>query len=175
MERGAGKKKGAGGRLQASFTLEAALIVPLLLAVIFMTLQLALYLHDSVWAEAWVRQRAWQLSLAAEGGEAETLPRSQTAEEGNRKNLQQDEEENHKVAEDALELPLPVLRLADYAEGEGGGEVWFEASFNVNTVAAFGRLIYDGQPLETSRRAAERVIDAPGFLRIAGAILEGGE
>ena len=45
--------------LAGSFTIEAALLIPLLLSVIFMILQLTLYLHDMVWTEAWIGWQAW--------------------------------------------------------------------------------------------------------------------
>ena len=144
--------------LAGSFTIEAALLIPLLLSVIFMILQLTLYLHDMVWTEAWIGWQAWQMFVEAEGGSAESGTED----------------------EEGFPVPaLPVLRFAGSETGRTSGvaedRVWIAASFDVNTVAGFGALIFEGQPSSVQKQAQERVTDTPGFMRLAGAILEGDE
>jgi len=56
-------------RLRASFTIEAALIVPVVLALVFLGLGTILYLHDRVWAQAWAYEQAWWTRMEEESGE----------------------------------------------------------------------------------------------------------
>ncbi len=49
---------------EGSFTIEMALVIPLMLAMMCLILQVVLYAHDTVWVDAWIctinQERCWQ-------------------------------------------------------------------------------------------------------------------
>lgn len=61
------KKSGLPSRLSASFTVEAAFIVPILFAIILGLLQLGLMLHDRVAAEGLINDTLFQVREQLEG------------------------------------------------------------------------------------------------------------
>lgn len=140
------KKTREKSALSGSYTIEAALIVPLLLAVILLFLQVVLYLHDTVAAEAWLYEETWKLRW------------------------NQEQDSNVFAAETAP--TLPVLR---YEEAETTSH-WFqtrrEVVFRVEQMPRFVDMIFDGQPGEVQKRSTETRYQPAWFLRITGAILD---
>ena len=134
-----------GKAYRASLTIEAAILVPLILAVIFLLLQVVLYLHDMVRSSAWLHESAWELRWGQESGES--LP-----------------------AEAAPELA--VLRCTNSSMEQGGRSCRAGAEFRVCLLPPFVTVLFTGQPDALQRQVTESVMDTPAFLRIAGAILE---
>lgn len=140
-------RSGLPGRraYRASLTIEAAILVPLILAVIFLLLQVVLYLHDMVRSSAWLHESAWELRWSQESGES--LP-----------------------AEAAPELA--VLRCTSSSMEQSGRSCRAGAEFRVCLLPRFVTILFTGQPDALQRQVTERVMDTPAFLRIAGAVLE---
>lgn len=132
----------------ASFTLEAAILVPLILAVIFLLLQTALYLHDSVRASAWLHEQAWGLRWSIESGQ----------------------EPEGTLAPDASHLP--VLRYVSGGFDQNGRLCQADARFEVRLLPHFVTILFTGQPEAVRQQVTERTMDTPAFLKIAGAVLE---
>ena len=138
-----------GRRLRASFTIEAALLVPVLLAVLFLLLQSILYLHDTVRAEVWLSEQAVRVRREAEND-------GRPAERTN-----------------AEDLPrMAVLVCGDCSVTKRLFSVRAEASFAIRTLSRFAAAFFDGPAEGRTRRVTEKIMDTPGFLRIAGAIQE---
>lgn len=153
---------GAGGAakeescLQASFTIEAALLVPIVLAVLFALLQIILYLHDTVWAEAWLHQQAWNHRWSLENGITNTG----------------DPGAGDEAAGPGPAPVLAVLRCTGSGLTQRFGKVRAEASFDVFLLPRYAAAVWGSDLTAMEKTVTERVINTPGFLRIAGAILE---
>ena len=146
------KKKGC---LCASFTIEAALLVPILFAVIFLLLQTGLYLHDTVWMEAWLYERTWNLRWEQERKE------------------EKEENENPQTGIDTDIVPnLAVLRYEDGRTVYHDGSFRTEAEFRICLLPEYITIIFTGQPEITQKQATEKILDTPGFIKIVGAIIE---
>lgn len=150
------------GQLSGSFTIEAALLVPLVLAVIFLILQSVIYLHDTVWAEAWMYQNVWKLRLSQETG---TDLYGETAGA-----LWEGETEAGDVTGQAPRLA--VLRCEEAYVSAEGQKCRAQAVFRVCLLPDFVVRIFTGQSEYVSGQVSERAMDVCGFLRIAGAVLE---
>lgn len=138
--------------VRASFTIEAAVIVPIILAVIFLLLQMILYLHDTVWTEVWLSGQAWNVRWSQEN--------------------ESDDENGVGMGE----VPrLAVLRCGDRRLVEHSRSVRAEALFQIHLFPRFVTVIFETQPDEVSRQVTEKIVDTPQFLKIVGAILEEGE
>lgn len=133
---------------KASFTIEAAILVPLVLAVIFLLLQMTLYLHDSVYASAWLHEQAWSARLDAESG------------------LTPEYTQDNEAAR------LAVLRYREGGTSVSGRICWAEADYEICLLPRFAALIFTGQPGVQQMQVTEKTMDTPAFLKIAGAILE---
>ena len=139
---------GRGHRLQASFTIEAALLVPILLAVLFLLLQSILYLHDTVRAEVWLSEQAvW----ARRESENDRVPAEGTREAAPRR---------------------AVLRGGNHSVTKRWFSIQAEASFEIRMLSRFVAVFFDGPARSRMKRVTEKIMDTPGFLRIAGAIQE---
>lgn len=138
-----------GRRLRASFTIEAALLVPVLLAVLFLLLQSILYLHDTVQAEVWLSEQAVRVRREAEND-------GQPAEA--------------RISEDSLRLT--VLRCRNRFVTKHLFSVRAEASFEMRMLSRFAAAFFDRPSQGRARQVTEKIMDTPGFLRIAGAIQE---
>lgn len=139
----------------ASFTIEAAILVPVILAIIFLLLQTVLYFHDTVCAEAWLYQKAWRLSWEQEREEAGDIDNTETGQEAD------------------LEIPrLAIMRYAGSETIQHDKTVRIECAFQVCLLPRFVTVVFNGQPETAQRQAAGKIMNTPGFLRIAGAILE---
>lgn len=154
------KQDGAGGQrpfpksrlarksFTASFTIEAAILIPLILAVVFLLLQMTLYLHDSVYASAWLHEQAWSKRLDAESGR---MP------------------EYTKQAEAAQ---LSVLRYIEGESSVSGHVCRADAAYEIRLLPQFAALVFTGQPGRQQMQVTEKAMDMPAFMKIAGAILE---
>ena len=136
-------------RLPASFTIEAALLVPVLLAVLFLLLQSILYLHDTVQAEVWLSEQAVRVRREAEN-------------------------DGRTVGERGTEdLPrLAVLRCRSDSVTKHLFSVRARAVFETRMLSGFASLFFGGPARERTGQVTEKIMDTPGFLRIAGAIQE---
>ncbi len=132
-------------RFPAGFTIEAAVVVPVALAVICLILQTVLYLHDTVWAQAWLCEQAWRIRWEQETGE--------------------DMPEGHPIR-------LSVLRCVGREETVRGRRCRSSASFQVTLLSHFVTLVFTGGTETVQKQAEEKAVDTPGFLRLVGAILE---
>ena len=141
------KRPQAGSRYwQASFTIEAAILVPLILAVLFLLLQVILFLHDTVVSEAWLYQETWKLRW---------------------------NEEQEEMAFAAEEAPaLAVLRHSGTQTAREGNTIRQEAQFTVRLLPEFVTVLLAGQPQQTEKQAVEQKRNPWQFIRIAGAIME---
>ena len=133
---------------KASFTIEAAILVPLVLAVIFLLLQMTLYLHDSVYASAWLHEQAWSARLEAESGR---MP---------------------EYTQNTQDTQTTVLRYVDGGTHVNGRVCRAEAGYEICLLPRFAALIFTGQPERRQMQVTEKAMDTPAFLKIAGAILE---
>ncbi len=148
-----GGRRVRNGRLtakscKASFTIEAALLAPLLLAVIFLLLQMTLYLHDSVYASALLHEQAWSARLEAESGR---MP---------------------EYTQNTQDTQTTVLRYVDGGTHVNGRVCRAEAGYEICLLPRFAALIFTGQPERRQMQVTEKAMDTPAFLKIAGAILE---
>ena len=148
-----GRRLVRNGRLttkscKASFTIEAALLAPLLLAVIFLLLQMTLYLHDSVYASAWLHEQAWSARLEAESGR---MP---------------------EYTQNTQDTQTAVLRYIDGGTHVNGRVCRAEAGYEICLLPRIAALIFTGQPERRQMQVTEKAMDTPAFLKIAGAILE---
>ncbi len=143
--------------LSGSFTVEAAVVVPLILAVLFLLLQTVIYLHDAVWAEVWMDQRAWQERYCAETAGAAGLSVSVSGD----------------IDSEMQDYPkLAVLRFTDSQTSVQSKKVSCIAEFDVFLLPDFVSMIFTGQSGSLHRETTERVTDTLGMIRIAGAIAE---
>lgn len=144
----------SGRYVKGSFTLEAALLVPMILAVLFLLIQTILYLHDTVWAEVWLFQKAWEERWSLETGEPDV---------------------GNDVGQTA-DFRLTVLQSAAGESGydmvQHGHTLRVEAHFQVNLLPQIVTMIFTGQQDHIKKQAVEKISDTPEFIRIAGAILE---
>lgn len=132
--------------LRASFTIEAALLVPMILAVLFLLLQMVLYFHDTVTAEAWLYQETWKLRW--------------------------NEEQAETVFEQEAAPAMAVLRQETDAVTKKGNNLRQETTFQVALLPDFVTVLWNGQPEQLTKRSNEQNIQPWRFVRIAGAILE---
>ncbi len=130
----------------ASFTIEAAVIVPLVLAVVFLLLQTLLFLHDTVQAEAWLYHETWKQRWNEEGGTEVFVPSEAPA--------------------------MAVLRYEEEQESRRSHMMRREVSFHVELLPEFVTVLFTGQPVRTEKRSTENKTDPWQFVRIAGAVLE---
>lgn len=137
-----------GRKLAASYTIELSFLVPLIFAVFFLILQLILYVHDTVWTDAWLCTKnqvgRWQLE---NGGEAQDFT---------------------KILFD--ETPrLVVLRLETADQTERNNVVTTEAVFRFCLLPEEVRILVPVFPETVERCVIDSVQDIPGWMRKVGA------
>lgn len=139
-------KKDRRRYLQASFTIEAALLIPLVLAVLFLLMQIVLYLHDTVSAEAWLYQETWKIRW--------------------------NEEQDSLVYKEADPPSMAVFRYQNKETETQWHTVRQQATFDVALLPKFVTVIFNGQPGTVTKTAREKEISSWQFIRIVGAIRE---
>lgn len=145
--------------LTASFTIEAAILVPLILILFFWFIQMILYLHDTIWVETWLYEESGQIRWEQEGGE-----RREGKIEGEANGIF---DFYGKVVS-----RLPVLRVMNQEETYHSGGFRLEAYFQVRLLPTIITQIFEGTPDTSMKQSTEKITDSPGFLKIVGAILQ---
>ena len=136
------KRKYVYGR----FTIEAALLVPLILAVLFLLLQTVLFLHDNVVVQTWLYQETWKLRW---------------------------NEEQETTVFDREEVPVTaVLRCQEETTTHRRNQIRREVECQVRLLPNFVKVLLTGSLQPLTRQAEEKETDPWRFIRIAGAILE---
>ena len=136
------KRKYVYGR----FTIEAALLVPLILAVLFLLLQTTLFLHDNVVVQTWLYQETWKLRW---------------------------NEEQETTVFDREEVPVTaVLRCQEETTTHRRNQIRREVECQVRLLPDFVKVLLTGSLQPLTRQAEEKENDPWRFIRIAGAILE---
>lgn len=132
--------------LSGSFTIEAALVVPLVLAVVFLLLQVIVYLHDTVSAETWLYQESW-------------------------KQRWNEEQESQFFAEEEFSS-MAVLRAPQIETMERGTLLQKEVTFEMHLLPEFVTILWEGMPRQTQKRSVEHIMSPGRFVRIVAAIRE---
>lgn len=137
---------GQNGHLKASLTIEASLLVPMILALLFLLLQTTLYFHDTVCAQAWMYRETWKLRWNEEQGQtvfaAERSP--------NMAVLRHEEDE----------VKLQWRKVSQKS-------VW-----RMVMLPEFVSVLWNDQPEKREGTASESIRCPWEFMRIAGAIFE---
>ena len=133
-------------KVSASATIEASLLVPLVLAILFLLLQTILYLHDRVVAEAWLYQQSWQLRW--------------------------EKEQDKEIFQEEETPAMAILRGAQISQIQKGNLLRQEVLFQVHLLPSIVEMVWARMPEETEIRALEQCYEPWEFLRLSGAILE---
>ena len=132
--------------MKASLTIEASVLVPMILALVFLLLQTTLYFHDTVCAQAWMYQEVWKLGWNEAQGQtvfaAEQSPDTAV--------LRHEEDE----------VALQWRRVSQ------------ESVWRVVMLPEFISVLWNGQPREREETVSGSVRYPWEFMRIAGAIFE---
>lgn len=126
-----------------------SLLVPLILAVIFLVLQMVLYAHDTVWADAWIctknQESIWQQET---GRDTEDF-----------------------TAKLFAEMPrLVVLRLETANQSERKEGMTTQAVFRFCLLPEEVRLLIPVFPETVERQVTDCVQDLPGWMRKTSAL-----
>jgi len=132
--------------LWGRFTIEAALLVPLILAVLFLLLQTILFLHDNVLLQTWLYQETWKLRW---------------------------NEEQEAPVFAGEEAPVTaVLRCQEEKTTHTWNRIRKETVCQVCLLPDFVKILLTGTPQQLIKQSEEKETDPWKFIRIAGAILE---
>ena len=133
-------------KVSGSATIEASLLVPLVLAILFLLLQTILYLHDHVVAEAWLYRQSWQLRW--------------------------EKEQDMEIFQEEEAPAMAILRGAQVSQIQKGNLLRQEVLFQVHLLPSIVEMVWAEMPQETEIRSLEQCYEPWEFLRLSGAILE---